>query len=77
VQFSVKQKVQYGQSVRLVGGTPEFGAWDPKAAPTTKWSDGDVWEVTVPLLPGKHEFKVSEILWPSRRRWAACAWAAG
>lgn len=58
VQFSIRQKVQYGQSVRLVGGSPEFGNWDPNAAPATTWSDGDVWTVTVPLKPGKYEYKV-------------------
>lgn len=39
--------------VSLVG---DFNDWDPDAMPLRATADGEVWSVTVPLAPGRHEY---------------------
>ena len=41
------------RSVHLVG---EFNDWDPRRLPLTRREDG-LWEVTVPLSAGRHEYQ--------------------
>ena len=38
-------------SVSVVG---DFNAWNRTSAPMTRSSDGELWSVTVPILPGRH-----------------------
>ncbi|HEX4683561.1 MAG TPA: hypothetical protein VH277_12665 [Gemmatimonadaceae bacterium] len=40
-------------SVSVVG---DFNGWNPKSAPMARSSDGDLWSVTVRILPGRHTF---------------------
>src|SRR4051812_4884809 len=40
-------------SVALVG---DFNGWNPTSAPMSRSADGNLWSVTVPILPGRHTF---------------------
>jgi hypothetical protein len=39
------------RSVSLVG---DFNRWNSASAPMTRAADGDLWSITVPVLPGRH-----------------------
>ncbi|KAG1660557.1 hypothetical protein FOA52_002001 [Chlamydomonas sp. UWO 241] len=59
VEFRIAYGTAFGESVKLVGGSPEFGAWVPAAGVALKWSEGNVWSATMPMEPGhSFEFKV-------------------
>jgi hypothetical protein len=58
VTFSLQRKLGFGDSVRLVGSDPAFGAWDAEAAPSMAWGEGDVWSWAGELPAGQYDFKV-------------------
>ncbi|MGH7623332.1 MAG: hypothetical protein ACREMU_13395 [Gemmatimonadaceae bacterium] len=39
--------------VAVVG---DFNQWNPSSAPMTRSSDGELWSVTIPVLPGRHMY---------------------
>lgn len=47
--FSVKCDTQFGEELRVVGDVPALGQWDPKKGPTMQWTEGNVWEITIPI----------------------------
>ena len=48
LEFRIRLKVQFGQSVCLVGSVRELGNWEATdSAVNLKWTDGDVWTTTV------------------------------
>jgi phosphoglucan,water dikinase len=50
VTFRVKKAVDFGEHVRLVGNHSSLGRWSSKKSKAEmSWTDGDVWEVTLPL----------------------------
>jgi len=49
VTIRCKQHCEFGQVLKVVGAPAEFGAWDVAAAPTLKWSEGDLWSVKLQL----------------------------
>ena len=59
MRFSVPFRVSFGETVKLLGSSPELGMWDHKKAVDLQWSQGDRWHGTVELSEGEHEFKVS------------------
>lgn len=40
-------------SVSVVG---DFNGWNPGRTPMTRASDGDLWAVTLPIMPGRHMY---------------------
>jgi len=53
-------QVAFGEHIRLVGESSEFGSWELKGAPELTWTEGDVWTgensvngSVVYLLPSK------------------------
>jgi 1,4-alpha-glucan branching enzyme len=46
-------EITRAQRVSLVG---DFNNWSPTAAPMTRSSDGGLWSVIVPILPGRHMY---------------------
>jgi len=52
VRFWLKFHVDYGQSVRLIGGNKALGQWDLALAPALGWSEGDLWNATLELDAG-------------------------
>jgi hypothetical protein len=50
-QFVLNDRTAH--SVAVVG---DFNGWNPKSAPMTRSPDGDLWSVTVAVLPGRHTF---------------------
>ncbi|KAF5827058.1 hypothetical protein DUNSADRAFT_1427 [Dunaliella salina] len=58
--FSVQGKVAFGEWLRLVGSSDEFGRWGPLEGPLLRWNEGDVWKASIPLPCDldKLEFKV-------------------
>lgn len=48
VTFKVKRRVNYGESVKLVGDSRMFGVWSPSdSSVDMMWTEGDVWEVAL------------------------------
>lgn len=45
VKFNVREKVEYGRELAVVGSRPELGAWDSSSNSTLKlqWNNGDEW----------------------------------
>lgn len=43
VSISVTHQVPFGSHLRAVGEHPALGSWDPNAAPSLEWSQGDNW----------------------------------
>jgi predicted carbohydrate-binding protein with CBM48 len=46
-------KAAHAQRVALVG---DFNRWDRSALPMTRSSDGELWSVSVPMMPGRHVY---------------------
>lgn len=58
VKITAHYHVNFGDSLKVIGSSEEFGAWTAAGAPSMTWGEGDVWTLVVPLGPGEHEFKV-------------------
>lgn len=54
LSFRIPYRVNFGQSLGLVGSGESLGNWDPKRTVHMKWSDGDNWtvELTAPVSQG-------------------------
>lgn len=59
VAISVSRRVDWGESVAVVGQDTVLGSWQPCQSLPLSWSEGDVWSAVVGLPPGVHEFKVN------------------
>ncbi|QDZ20280.1 starch-binding protein [Chloropicon primus] len=59
VKFQVQYRTEMGQTVRVVGSSPELGAWDVAKAPQLKWQSSDgLWACDVSLPCGQiYEYK--------------------
>lgn len=58
VRFWLKFHVDYGQTIRIIGGHDQLGAWNLAKAPFLRWSEGDLWNVTMELAAGGvYEYK--------------------
>lgn len=44
VLFTIKQRVEFGKQIAVVGSTPSLGSWDPTAGLTLQWREGDTWQ---------------------------------
>jgi Starch binding domain len=53
----VPYRANYGQSLSIVGSTPDLGAWDISTRVPMEWSDGDVWRAKVVADDGDLEYK--------------------
>lgn len=58
VAISVNRRVDWGESLAVVGQDTSLGSWQPGQSLPLAWSEGDVWSAVVGLPPGVHEFKV-------------------
>ncbi|KAG2449840.1 hypothetical protein HYH02_005363 [Chlamydomonas schloesseri] len=59
VDFSIKCKVDYGESVRLVGNQAFLGNWKPNKAIEMRWTEGNIWKAEARVAVGTEvEFKV-------------------
>ena len=59
----------FGEHLRVVGGCAELGGWDPVAAPSLEWAEGDNWTAAVALPPGQHAFKLVIVRNDGSVRW--------
>lgn len=41
--YGVLAQVAYGEHIRLVGNSSEFGSWELEGAPELTWTEGDIW----------------------------------
>ncbi|KAF6262356.1 hypothetical protein COO60DRAFT_649901 [Scenedesmus sp. NREL 46B-D3] len=58
VRFWLKFHVDYGQTIRIIGGHEAMGAWNLTKAPFLRWSEGDLWNVTLEVQAGGvYEYK--------------------
>lgn len=46
-------KAPQAKRVALIG---DFNRWDPSAKPMTRSPDGELWAVSVPIMPGRHVY---------------------
>lgn len=51
-------ELQFGDSVKAVGGDAGLGGWAVAEAPFLEWSEGHHWRGQVQLPAGDHRFKV-------------------
>ncbi|GLI64789.1 hypothetical protein VaNZ11_008194 [Volvox africanus] len=59
VTISMVCKVEYGESLRVVGNQPFLGSWDPSKGAEMLWSDGNVWKAATLVPVGVEvDFKV-------------------
>lgn len=58
VKFSAHFSGVPGDKVLVCGGCRALGNWEPDAAPSLTWGEGDVWTATLEVPPGTHEYKV-------------------
>lgn len=49
VEFRVKFRTDYGNQIKIVGSAAQFGAWAIAKSPAMKWSEGDIWRVSIDL----------------------------
>ena len=47
VKFAVKQRLDFGKHIAVVGNKPAFGSWDPSAGVHLCWEEGDLWAADV------------------------------
>jgi hypothetical protein len=74
VKFHLQYRVEYGQSLALVGGADALGAWRLADALPMAWSEGDVWRADVELpAGGVAEYKYVVV----GAHGAAATWQAG
>lgn len=59
VAFEVKQEVQWGEVMKLVGNQGSMGNWSADKAATMGWNDGHIWRATLDVAADQDiEFKV-------------------
>lgn len=51
-----KQFVFHRRGARNVSVVGDFNRWNPESARMTRAADGDLWSITVPVLPGRHMY---------------------
>lgn len=70
VKFSVKQRIDFGKQIAVVGSKPALGSWDPAAGVHLSWNEDDVWaaDVQVPVAePLELKFVIiddKKVHWP-------------
>ncbi|KAG2428603.1 hypothetical protein HYH02_014305 [Chlamydomonas schloesseri] len=52
LNFKVGYRVNFGQSVAMIGSGDALGNWDPKRSIAMKWTDGDYWTCELNVAPG-------------------------
>lgn len=52
----VEQFVFKAANARRVALIGDFNRWDPSAKAMTRSADGELWSVSVPLMPGRHVY---------------------
>ncbi len=52
----VEQFVFKAANARRVSLIGDFNRWDPSAKPMTRSADGELWSVSVSLMPGRHVY---------------------
>ncbi|HEY4306880.1 MAG TPA: glycogen-binding domain-containing protein [Gemmatimonadaceae bacterium] len=52
----VRQFVFHSRTARRVSVVGDFNRWNVESARMTRASDGDLWSVTVPIVPGRHMY---------------------
>jgi hypothetical protein len=52
----LQQFVFYSRTARTVSVVGDFNEWDASRARMTRASDGDLWSITMPVIPGRHMY---------------------
>lgn len=52
----VEQFVFKAANARRVALIGDFNRWDPSAKPMVRSADGELWSVSVPMMPGRHVY---------------------
>jgi predicted carbohydrate-binding protein with CBM48 len=51
-----QQFVIHSTTAHRVSVVGDFNRWNPESAPMTRSSNGALWSVTIPILPGRHMY---------------------
>ena len=51
-----KQFVFNSRTAHRVSVVGDFNGWKSDSAPLTRSPDGDLWSVTIPIMPGRHTY---------------------
>ena len=59
IKFAIKQRIDFGKKIAVVGSSPQLGAWDPASACKCEWNEDDVWvgEIAVDATEDELELK--------------------
>ena len=52
----VEQFVFKAPNARNVAVVGDFNRWDPSTTPMVRSSDGELWSVSIPIMPGRHVY---------------------
>jgi hypothetical protein len=52
----MKQFVFNSRNAHRVSVVGDFNKWNPSASPMVRAPDGDLWSISVPVLPGRHMY---------------------
>ena len=70
MRFKIKQKLDYGRRLAVVGSNEELGMWNvSNTTATLEWHDGNIWTGEAVMKPGPVEFKLvvvsdEDVVWP-------------
>ncbi len=70
LRFTIKQKLDYGRRLAVVGSPEELGKWNvSNTRGTLEWREGNIWSGETVMKPGPVEFKLvvvsdDEVVWP-------------
>jgi hypothetical protein len=62
LSLSCKYKVEFGQTVAVVGNIPELGMWKNNQLCQLKWTEGDIWKTTEPIVTSRPHFMYKYVL---------------
>lgn len=59
--FRLHLRVDFGQSVSIIGNCRELGDWNNVRAARLEWSKGDLWETTIKLNQPFFQYKYAVV----------------
>eukprot|EP01029_Cantina_marsupialis_P005075 TRINITY_DN153_c0_g2_i2.p1 TRINITY_DN153_c0_g2~~TRINITY_DN153_c0_g2_i2.p1 ORF type:complete len:1059 (+),score=566.15 TRINITY_DN153_c0_g2_i2:157-3333(+) len=72
MRFAVHKKLAFGERMLVVGSSHYLGNWNPDSGAPCIWTDGDVWNVEVPICEDTFEYK-----FVVRSADGSCVWESG
>lgn len=61
VTFRIKMRLEFGQSLSIIGNCKELGNWNDAGRARLEWSSGDIWHATVTMRQPFFSYKYAVI----------------